>query len=289
MMTTTEMVPTLRLNEHLAVDGWSALKSLTQGEVRAVVAEALSTRLNAHHEVHRCFICDQPFLPGEMVLSDVNEGLGHRACFGEDREGYVKDLDTGEPLAPDDPIPAGEQYDPADFPEFARNAQSEAAAVKALLNIRELNMAGADENGHRWANSDLVEQEIVFALTHPAPPLAVTHAARDVLAERRRQIEAEGWTPEHDDKHDKAEIARAAASYVLQYVSSQTWFALSSQARGVIGWLWPWDAEWFKPSGGRRDLVKAAALLLAEIERLDRKEALNVTPLFSSLSVGGGE
>src|SRR5690606_333611 len=37
-------------------------------------------------------------------------------------------------------------------------------------------------------------------------------AARDVLAERRRQIEAEGWTPGHDDKHAEG-LACAAACY----------------------------------------------------------------------------
>lgn len=32
----------------------------------------------------------------------------------------------------------------------------------------------------------------------------------EIAAERKRQIEAEGWTPEHDDAHDKGELARAA-------------------------------------------------------------------------------
>lgn len=36
--------------------------------------------------------------------------------------------------------------------------------LNALVEIRELNMSGEDENGHRWANSDLIEQTIVFAL-----------------------------------------------------------------------------------------------------------------------------
>lgn len=34
----------------------------------------------------------------------------------------------------------------------------------ALKNIRDLNLTAEDENGHKWANSDLIEQEIVFAL-----------------------------------------------------------------------------------------------------------------------------
>lgn len=36
---------------------------------------------------------------------------------------------------------------------------------------------------------------------------------------------------------------------------------------------WPWDARSWKPGDARRNLVKAGALILAEIERLDRAEA----------------
>lgn len=36
---------------------------------------------------------------------------------------------------------------------------------------------------------------------------------------------------------------------------------------------WPWEAHWWKCSHPRRALVKAAALILAEIERYDRKMA----------------
>jgi len=95
-------------------------------------------------------------------------------------------------------------------------------------------------------------------MTAPAPQRAgveETAAARDVLAERRRQVEAEGWTPHHDDCHNKGELANAAACY----------------AAGIaIVDLWPWSRDWWKPRSHRRNLVKAAALILAEIERIDR-------------------
>ena len=91
---------------------------------------------------------------------------------------------------------------------------------------------------------------------------ATTAAARDVLAERRRQIEAEGWTPEHDDEYTRFELARAGACYA-EYGN---WPAHSE----VPPNSWPWPAAWWKPSDYRRNLVKAAALILAEIERLDR-------------------
>lgn len=98
-----------------------------------------------------------------------------------------------------------------------------------------------------------------------APQHAATQAARDVLAERRRQVEAEGWTPEHDDQHDAGELAVAAGCYAI-------WAGGTSDVIGRFSWknFFPWDWKWWKPSGSRRNLVKAGALILAEVERLDR-------------------
>lgn len=108
--------------------------------------------------------------------------------------------------------------------------------------------------------------------------VALSQAAIDVLAERRRQIEAEGFGAEIDRKYDRGELTRAAATYAVSFLSARVWDGLRGSMRNVIVWLWPWDGEWFKPTRGRRDLVKAAALLLAEIEREDR--------LFAELRAG---
>jgi len=84
---------------------------------------------------------------------------------------------------------------------------------------------------------------------------AMSGAVREIAAERRRQIEEEGWSPEHDDRHAEGQLAAAAACYA--------W----------AGWpMWPWDRAFWKPKSRRRDLVRAGALILAEIERLDRAE-----------------
>lgn len=88
---------------------------------------------------------------------------------------------------------------------------------------------------------------------------AGTAAARDVLAERQRQISAEGWTPEHDDQYQGDELALAAICY-----------AKVTGPGGSSPTEWPWPEDWWKPSDNRRNLVKAGALLIAEIERLDR-------------------
>jgi hypothetical protein len=98
-----------------------------------------------------------------------------------------------------------------------------------------------------------------------------TQAARDVLAERERQISAEGWTPEHDDEHDGAEMAAAASGYAL--AAADVLHPYSQGDGGFTRGTPPpeWPDEWiFKPAEPRRMLVKAGALILAEIERLDR-------------------
>ena len=81
------------------------------------------------------------------------------------------------------------------------------------------------------------------------------------LLERERQIGQEGWTPEHDDEHVDGEMADAAACYAF----NSSLLNSNDPPRN-----WPWRRESWKPCDRRRMLVKARALLLAEIERLER-------------------
>jgi hypothetical protein len=104
-------------------------------------------------------------------------------------------------------------------------------------------------------------------LASPPSP-AETDAARDLLAERKRQVEKEGWTPSHDDAHDRGELAAAAGCYALG--ACLPTHEVDGPGSYVIPSFWPWDGEWWKSSTRRRDLIKAGALILAEIERLDR-------------------
>jgi len=94
-------------------------------------------------------------------------------------------------------------------------------------------------------------------------------AIDDVAAERKRQIESEGWSAEHDAEHDGFELSRAAACYALQAGQDVTG-SFRNLPGSFIRNLWPWDAGWWKPTSRRRNLVKAAALIVAEIERIDR-------------------
>lgn len=106
-----------------------------------------------------------------------------------------------------------------------------------------------------------------------------------VIAERQRQIEAEGFDRAHDDAHAPGELARAAAAYLYagSVTDHRTRHALGSwrddseeapvMAALVVKELWPWEREWWKPrpDDRRRDLVRGCALGVAEGEHMERR------------------
>lgn len=144
----------------------------------------------------------------------------------------------------------------ADREASARTPQSD-ADLGALADVLE----------SRGQNNSLHDIRRAAAALRARPVgVGLSQAALDVLAERQRQITTEGWTPEHDDSHDQAEMAAAAASYAFSAFIGTGYRAFAADPLG----FWPWDAEWFKPSTPRRDLIKCGALILAEIERRDR-------------------
>lgn len=91
---------------------------------------------------------------------------------------------------------------------------------------------------------------------------SLSNAVQSVIAERQRHQSVEGWTPEHDDQYSKSQLLWASSCYVLNAI----------HPFNRIPFDWPWTPEWWKPTNPRRDLVKAGALILAEIERIDRQE-----------------
>lgn len=92
-----------------------------------------------------------------------------------------------------------------------------------------------------------------------------------VLAERERQIAQEGWTPEHDDRHDGGELLRAGVLYFLRGKYGPDFLTYDDDG-SPIGW--PWEPEWWKPKDRQRDLVRAGALCLAEEARINRVRGL---------------
>lgn len=83
-----------------------------------------------------------------------------------------------------------------------------------------------------------------------------------IAEERQRQVSVEGYTKEHDLlTHSSSELAMASMCYALD----PAWRPSKIAPLG-----WPWGEKYWKPTPNDRirELIKAGALIVAEIERL---------------------
>lgn len=102
--------------------------------------------------------------------------------------------------------------------------------------------------------------------------VTITEAVlEEVLLERQRQIITHRYDQEHDDAHDWGELAVAAVVYVdASLTNSKGKCYLSAKQ---LQKRWPWDSRFKAASSRRSNLLKAVAMLVAEIERLDRVQS----------------
>lgn len=123
----------------------------------------------------------------------------------------------------------------------------------------------------------------------------MTEGTERIAAERQRQIEKEGWTPEHDDEHDGGELALAAVCF-----AAPTKILVGDLESTLLIFRDPWPDTWLDDWDKRLQyganlgedgdpilpdpktytdderidlLTKAGALIAAEIDRLIRKAA----------------
>lgn len=91
------------------------------------------------------------------------------------------------------------------------------------------------------------------------------NGAKRITAGRKRQIEVEGYTPEHDAQHTRGELAQAAACYLMV------------DEEPLVRLRWPWAPVAFNrvgfPYPCEIDLVKGGALAAAELDRRAELEA----------------
>ena len=150
-----------------------------------------------------------------------------------------------------------------------KQALREAAQEEIMLrSVSDTSDAWQDEASPEAVLALLDELEAAEKRIAELDGRASNPAILDVIAERQRQQSVEGWKPEHDDEHCNGELAMAAVCYINE--------TGTVNRNGGKPWGWPWDASWWKPKTRRRNLVKAGALILAEIERLDRAAGIGV-------------
>lgn len=85
----------------------------------------------------------------------------------------------------------------------------------------------------------------------------------EVYKERVRQVFDEGYSVYADDCHTHMELARGGAAYAVAK-------HIDNLGRHPAQLGWPFPEFSFKPTDHRRNLIKAMAMLCAEVERIDR-------------------
>lgn len=89
-----------------------------------------------------------------------------------------------------------------------------------------------------------------------------TQAVLQEIADRRTSmLEDEGWSAEGDDGLTCKELSLAAQLYMEAHIRGKE-----------PPMSWPFSRTFWEPSTYRNNLIKAGAFIVAEIERLDRKE-----------------
>lgn len=156
-----------------------------------------------------------------------------------------------------------EDVDGEEIRELSRSElaamDSEPVAWTDEEELRDANVAGIgylfgiDREANKFADSS--RQIMLYRQEQPARDSC---AIADVIAERQRQQSVKGFSTEQDDTYVGCQLAAAAICYIEPMEAMSYWPA-------------DWHDDSFKPTNERRNLVKAAALIIAEIERIDRK------------------
>lgn len=189
-------------------------------------------------------------------------------------------LDKDDRTSPEDQperclITAGEL---ADYMARAQPQAREDAQPVAYEIVRYETYSGAV-----WISPDKVDEYrtkygcVLRPLYTRRAPGALRVAVTDIAAERQRQVDVEGWSEAHDDEHDSYQMARAAGCYAFHASREDDDGDTGMFVSAAVHHGWPWDRAWWKPKSRRTDLVRAGALIVAEIERLDRA-ALQAEP-----------
>lgn len=208
--------------------------------------------------MHAHQIFEHPYFE-ERPVKDILEPFGFEVYLNT-HELPIDALDTDEdcPLYSTDPSAYIDQLEntaPSGYKEIARFENEDGILIVSVLPktlfAQELLCADRDYAGQYNLDNN---------------PFSAIHE------ERMRQLSAEGFTREHDDLWNEGELVLAAAAYAISAAPADA-IGEDDYLIDTMEAIWPWEPTWFKPTTPRRDLAKAGALILAEIERLDRADA----------------
>jgi len=151
--------------------------------------------------------------------------------------------------------------------QLAAAVAAKETAEAACAAMRKSANEGVEKIYHMMSGAcarDILRQWLGMLTPNPGQPYAevmrlMQGGAGLIAAERDRQRTDEGYDAKHDARHQGGELRDAAICYI------RAKNAKSRQTR-----LWPWDGTYWNPKDKLRNLVRAGALLAAEIDRLEQ-------------------
>ena len=159
----------------------------------------------------------------------------------------------------------------ADHPAFPAR-RSIKTALDQADDARKANAAAAVLVAAGWT---WTEGENERWIAPPAQGVDLGPGVRAIADERQRQVDAEGYSAENDADYKAGKLANAALAYVQVAAMDLAAGGRSHIAKGSPPACWPWHRLWWKPRDARRDLVRAGALIAAQIDVLDSQAVGN--------------
>lgn len=158
--------------------------------------------------------------------------------------------------------------------QIAESASDTHAPIYAKILCKEIMRLNQVESAasllvHYFARNNSKQMEKIY-LNSLRPLLANTTAFQTigtelVKEERQRQVKEEGFDFDHDRLHPQGTLIRAAHCYHCYAMAQLEGEAIEENK---LLSLWPFGLEWWNPSNDPvRNMVKAAALIAAEIDR----------------------
>lgn len=242
--------------------GEDGIVSEQEPEARAVCEHFYASYCYRGMSIRLCMTC------GEPDWDDLAEQLGGRA----DPEPLILPGDE-TPWTPGQLAAFQAHFDAAManpgplrvLPSDHWKARAEAAEAK-LAEVRAVLLEGGQDDG--------TVRRRALAMTGSDEEAPESPGVTLIAAERARQVAVEGWTAEHDAEHAGDDLARAAACYATPPDRRKIGTRLvdgygdRGDRYGPFPEGWPWHPDWWKPGDRLRELVKAGALIAAEIDRL---------------------
>lgn len=215
------------------------------GERFAVFWQGLVTMFHGHHSAQAAFVATNNQQTGE-VQRDALSAAAQSVIEAHDGPDFISDAQV--------------------------NALRAALAARQLEAQRAIGEIVASPDGglqiEFYDGKPLAPMKLYGA---PAQGIALVAGVRAIADERQRQVHSEGFSAENDADYKAGVLANAALAYLQVAAMDLAAGGRTHIATETPPACWPWHRLWWKPQDTRRDLVRAGALIAAQLDAIDRQ------------------